>query len=113
MTTSEVCPKHVWNGYDFYDCGRPVKRNGLCGIHARAADVKKATQERYDRERQEWYAQREADRRAKGLAANLAVMLGNYLPVTFTSDADGVHLSVESAEKLYHVLEKRHDYRRS
>lgn len=35
---SERCPREIWNGFQSYGCGRPVKRDGLCGIHAAADD---------------------------------------------------------------------------
>lgn len=33
---TDTCPETVSNvnGFHFRECGRPVKRNGLCGIHA-------------------------------------------------------------------------------
>lgn len=38
MTDTERCPVDVWNNYQAHTCGKPVKRDGLCGIHAAAKD---------------------------------------------------------------------------
>jgi hypothetical protein len=47
--TTPRCPEITWSGYQSYVCGRPIKRNGKCGIHAAAAERR----ERNDRERDE------------------------------------------------------------
>ena len=41
------CPETIWEGFSSYPCGRPVKRNGYCGIHARM-------HEKREEERNEW-----------------------------------------------------------
>lgn len=32
------CPERIWNrnGWGSYVCDKPIKRNGKCGVHARA-----------------------------------------------------------------------------
>lgn len=43
----ETCPKEVWNGWNHRTCGRPVKRLGLCGLHASA--IERAQRKEADR----------------------------------------------------------------
>lgn len=38
MSAPETCPKESWDGWRSFSCGRPVKRDGLCGVHAGAKD---------------------------------------------------------------------------
>lgn len=57
MTEVERCPVEQWEGFTSWQCSRPVKRDGLCGIHAAA----KERRQRNDQDRRE--ARRVSDER--------------------------------------------------
>ena len=42
----ERCSSWVSSDYSGHKCGAPVKRDGMCGVHARAADRRRAGYER-------------------------------------------------------------------
>lgn len=47
MSDPEHCPELVHGDWHSSVCGRPVKRDGLCGIHARAKETRDATAARW------------------------------------------------------------------
>ena len=51
VVTVEKCPERVHSPGTFssHRCDRPVKRDGLCGIHAAAADKRARAAEEYQR----------------------------------------------------------------
>jgi len=48
-----TCRKDVWDrtGFSSHPCGRPIKRDGLCGIHAAAIDKMKANDKKHAEKR--------------------------------------------------------------
>lgn len=69
MTDATKCPAWAWDGFHSSTCGRPVKRNGKCGIHA-------AAEERVARNlAEEEAARQERERLASELSARLGIMV--------------------------------------
>jgi hypothetical protein len=96
-------------------CGRPIKRLGLCGVHARA----KETRERNQRERTEQFRRdrEHRDRMAKSLAVgnNVASLLRQLLPdVHFIAQESGREVVLEvdlgDAVSLLRHLDPHHEY---
>lgn len=73
-----TCPVHIWRGFQSDRCGRPVKRNGKCGVHAAADERHAAKQERWNREYEERQIQRAAERALEDRIAEL----GGAWPIT-------------------------------
>ena len=38
--SAETCPVETWDMWSRRTCGRPVKRDGMCGLHAAARERK-------------------------------------------------------------------------
>lgn len=94
---SLTCSKRVPRGpYDWRPCGRPVKDDGLCGIHLAA----KRKRERNDAARREvWKAQNVAWSRSRSLA-------DQFETAGFAAHGhtDGVLLTPDAAEALLQRL---------
>lgn len=50
--TPDRCPVDVqdFGGFRFHLCGRPVKRNGMCGLHARVEEQRELRDREYREE---------------------------------------------------------------
>lgn len=90
--SGEMCPELVWSSRDVWSavvrkpCGKPVKRNGLCGVHARSADLSKAKHDEY-----------EARDRQRVLAIQTAKKLTAELHIHFYAVNEHVAMNVEVA----------------
>lgn len=92
--TPETCPVYVYRGGYRGPCGRPVKSNGKCGLHAAATKRREAKRE-YDRIRAEVsYAAKEAAEKAQRDLSDVGVPSRTEYP------RYQVELSPESAEKV-------------
>jgi hypothetical protein len=87
---SDTCPMSVHSGSVWHPrtCGKPIKRDGMCGVHAAARDRRNAN----DAER----ARRSEERRQK--AFRLTDLLG--VPVHASWDDRTFYISTESADRL-------------
>lgn len=80
MSAADTCPVRVYGSHDFqgHRCGKPIKRNGKCGVHA-AAD------ERRERNRASWEEKFDANRKQyaedKQLEQRIAELGGSW-PIT-------------------------------
>lgn len=90
---TETCPKTLWRGSDWggrrVTCGKPVKRLGLCGVHARQLEASQ------DRERQRAIE----DARRKDAAA-VAAMLKALTGLDFFAAGDRVAILADGARDL-------------
>lgn len=90
---TETCPKTLWRGGDWtrrwVTCGKPVKRLGLCGVHARQLEASQ------DRERQRAIE----DARRKDAAA-VAAMLKALTGLDFFAAGDRVAILADGARDL-------------
>ena len=50
---ANTCPQKVRSGFYFVPCGKPIKRNGYCGIHARMHEQRAESDRRWEQRRQE------------------------------------------------------------
>jgi len=100
---SETCQVITGEAWSRHPCGRPVKRNGMCGIHAAAAERRAASDRRWRERFDRMKAEDQERKRAEGIAANLAMLLTDRLGVPFTSRQD-VRLSNEAATQLLNDL---------
>ena len=95
--TGDKCPEWVPYGgrmFGGYTCNRPVKRDGLCGIHAAAEERAAAKRAK----RRETWAKRRA---ASSVATDLAQSLTQETGVTFGAEfGGGVTLTNDNAELL-------------
>lgn len=80
------------SGFGGRDCGRPVKRDGLCGVHAAA------------KERRE---KNDAARRTRAARTNESAREARDVALVFAragyeawGDSGGVHLETETAKRL-------------
>jgi hypothetical protein len=98
-TKIETCPETVWSGDSWNGrrrpCGKPVKRDGLCGIHARSADLAK------ERERHRELEAAAADATA-ALARELSALSG--LAFSATNFGSFVSLTPDAARSLAAIL---------
>lgn len=51
--SAERCPEEMWDGWHGHICGKPVKRRGLCGVHAAAVERKERNAADKEREKEE------------------------------------------------------------
>lgn len=86
MAEPEVCQETVyWGSRDVRGakCGRPVKRDGMCGRHAAGADRRKAAEERRNREWDErthkWAHERQVEEHVLRLGGEWPVTPDAYL----------------------------------
>lgn len=94
-----TCP--AWSPSARRRCGRPIKRDGKCGLHAAAVDRREANDARWAREAQERRDRNRAREAKVGHATNLAMILTDALGVPFDVTSYGlVTLTIEDAEKL-------------
>lgn len=94
-----TCRKDVWDrvGFRSSTCGRPIKRDGLCGIHAAAIDKMKANDKKHAEERK---ASGERQSAAQAVLDELGVE-GAPEYSTFTSKYTGrVTVSIETLRAL-------------
>lgn len=84
-----TCPEVVFRGQPYHErreaCGKPVRRRGLCGIHANQADRSDANRAREEAMR-ERYRQRDL---AESQAVNIACLLTDRYGISFTTDGQG------------------------
>lgn len=77
------CAEYVMPDRSFHGhyCGRPVKGEGLCGIHLRAVIKSREDRERWERERKESNsAQAQASAAARRIADAYGVPVGEFRP---------------------------------
>lgn len=77
MITDE-CQVQVWVGYSSNPCGRPVKRDGKCGLHAAAAERRERNEAHRRQQWQERSAQYEVERQQEARIREL----GGRWPIT-------------------------------
>ena len=100
MTTAfdDRCPRWTGDTWHQRPCGRPVKRRGLCGIHAAAderAQANATARDAADRARDD------QARRCREAASDLSQALGFDVSTTFTLGGQPVvTLSPANAERL-------------
>jgi hypothetical protein len=88
--SAAVCPVEVWAGERKRPCGKPVKRDGLCGVHARAADHRKERDAKVD-----------ADAVLRKEAEEVATALTDALDLSFGHTWSGmVYFDVPTARTL-------------
>jgi len=81
-------------------CGRPAKRDGLCGIHAAAVERVNRNRERTRNRVAEIIAADRLRQRRDGIGVNLAAMLGQATGLSWSGDHRGVRLDFEDAARL-------------
>jgi hypothetical protein len=98
--TTAGCPERTGETWNRHPCGRPIKRNGMCGIHAAAKDRVEANA-RWRTERYEARVAADRERRRReGIGANLAALLADATGMSWSGDRLGVRLSFEDAVEL-------------
>ena len=103
MTQRRLCPVWVplWPGsVSGGNCGRPVKRDGLCGIHAAANERRAANAATRQ-------ASREAQERAYRDAQKVADALTDATGIPFRVRGSVVSLGTESAATLLDMLRSK------
>lgn len=100
----ETCQTDTWNGYRSYPCGRPVKRNGMCGIHAAALERRERNDERW---RQEFAAKEARAAEARAKAPIIAARLARHGIEVEPSRWDG-RIALPDAEALADILDQRY-----
>lgn len=50
---ANTCPQKVRSGLYFVPCGKPIKRNGYCGTHARMHEQRAESDQRWEQKQQE------------------------------------------------------------
>ena len=82
---AQTCPEVVYSGGwgSSHKCGRPVKRDGLCGLHASA----KERRERNDAERRDRERERRDVRAERGqIAAAISRATGLLVEAAYSED---------------------------
>lgn len=96
-TVTGTCPRVVWAGFDSHPCGRSIKRDGLCGIHAAADDRMRASEKKSAEKR----AASDDRQAAAQSALNELGIEGSPEYSTFTREYTGrVVISVETLREL-------------
>lgn len=104
-----VCKETTWSGWESKICGRPVKENGMCGIHAGADKRVKANQEKRNREWEETRARNAARRTAQEQAEKVykdsGIPIPLWQPIQVASDDNRTALATVRVDDLVHLYQ--------
>ena len=97
---TEGCPQWTYYGGSRARCGRPIKRSGMCGRHAAAAERVERNRQRTSERVAEIIAADRLRERRYSVGVNLAALLTQTTGLAWSGDHRGVTLGFEDAAQL-------------